>query len=213
MNNRYYSLSISMLLIFLAAPGGSAYAASAGDSTNLDIDNPSISWDVDIEDETHTNYVSPLSAGGKCTKVFTVNVMFQVSQQESNSDSAIEDTIANGGFGVSAGDFPTVIEYLNDADLANGGENGLTPYGTAADLDGVQNVTSYFITDKTNTKTRGYAQAGGTDEPLQLSEDPETLVEDLENLFDEMTKSRFVIHNQNSAVLSHSLHFLDQKCR
>jgi len=156
------------------------------DELNLDEDNPLIAWDVDIEDETRANYISPLSAGGKCTKIFTVNVMFQVAQQDSDSDAAIEAAIADGGFGLEQKEFPNVIEYLNDADLANGGENGLTPYGTAADLDGIQNVTSYFLTDKINTTTRGYAAAGGTDEPLELSADPEGLVEDLENLFDEI---------------------------
>ncbi len=154
--------------------------------TNLDVDNPSIAWDIDIEDSTHTNYISPLSAGGKCTKVFTVNVMFQVSQQDSDSDAAIEAAIADGGFGLEQEYFANVIEYLNDADLANGGEDGSTPYGTAADLDGIQNVTSYFLTDKINVTTRSYAAAGGTDEPLELSEDPEGLVEDLENLFAEI---------------------------
>jgi len=153
---------------------------------NLDVDNPSIAWDIDIEDVGNEDYISPLQAGGRCTKIFSVNVMFQVSQQDADSDSAIENTIPNGGFGLPQKDFPSVLEYLNDADLANGGENGLTPYGTAADLDGIQNVTSYFITDKINKTTRDYAAAGGTDEPLELAEDPEGLIEDLENLFDEI---------------------------
>lgn len=150
---------------------------TGGDKTNLDVDNPSISWDTSIEDGD--TYISPLDSGGRCSKIFTVNIMFQVSQQEADSDAFIEASKVSGGTGVSMKEFPDMIQYLNDADLGDG------TYGTAADLEGEQNVTSYFIVDETkiNTTTRGYATAGGTGTPLALTEDPEELVETLEDVF------------------------------
>ena len=125
------------------------------------------------------NYISPIDPKGACSKIYTVNVMFQVSNQDDDSDSAIENPISMGGFGSPQSEFPDVVQYLNDADLANGN------YGTVADLDDKQNVISYFIVDKTkiNTTTRGYARAGGTGVPLALTEDPEELVATLQEIF------------------------------
>ena len=89
---------------------------------NLDVDYPAISWDTSIESgpKIRPSYDSPLSAAGACSKLYTVNMMFQVSNQEDDSDAAIENSVANGGMGAAKKDFPDVIQYLNDADLANG---------------------------------------------------------------------------------------------
>ena len=170
--------TVSALPSRVATPLALAAAGSSSNDINLDVENPSISWDTDIE--SGDDYISPLTAGGRCSKIFTVNVMFQVAQQEADSDDYISASKVAGGTGLSLGDFPAMIEYMNDADLAGGGYGG-----SAANLEGTQNVTSYFIVDETkiNTKTRGYAQAGGTGEPLALSEDPEELVRTLEDVF------------------------------
>jgi len=79
----------------------------------------------------------------------------------------------------SRNSFDTVIGYLNDVDLADGS------FGTAPDIDGKQNVTSYFIFDPTkiNQTTGGYAQAGGTGVPLALSDNPDELIDTLSNIF------------------------------
>jgi type IV pilus assembly protein PilY1 len=148
---------------------------------NVDVDNPALSWDTTIEQGPKTKpvYDSPMQTAGACSKVYTVNVMFQVSQQEDDSDAAIAAPIASGGFGSGQGSFPDVIQYLNDADLANGN------YGTVPDLDDKQNVISYFIVDsaKINTTTKGYARAGGTGIPLALSANPDELVATLQEIF------------------------------
>ena len=150
---------------------------------NLDDDNehPEISWDTTIEfgPKTKPNYVTPLSAAGACSKIYSVNFMFQVSSQDDDSDAAIEAPVASGGFGSSQRQFPDVVQYLNDADLANGA------YGSVPDLDDKQNVVSYFVVDdsKINTTTRGYARAGGTGVPLALSENPDELVAALQEIF------------------------------
>ena len=151
-------------------------------ATNLDVFAPAYSWDPSIE--SGTDYVSPIAAAGECARVFVINLMFQVSNQEDDSDAAITANKASGGMeGIvlsgSSNNFDTVIRYLKNADLGDG------TYGTVSDLDGVQNVTSYFIVDPTkiNTTTTGYASAGGTGVPLPLSQDPGELIKTLNSLF------------------------------
>jgi len=165
--------------VYNAHNGYTDYSTSNTD--NLDIDNPSIAWDSAIETgpRIRPDYVSPIDPKGACSKIYTVNVMFQVSNQDDDSDNAIGDPIASGGFGSPQREFPDVVQYLNDADLANG------TYGTVPDLDDKQNVISYFIVDKTkiNTTTRGYARAGGTGVPLALTDNPDELVAQLQEIF------------------------------
>ena len=165
--------------VYNAHNGYTDYATSNVD--NLDVDFPAIAWDRFIETgpKNRPVYVSPMETAGACSKLYTVNVMFQVSNQEDDSDAAIEDPIASGGFGSPQREFPDVVQYLNDADLANGN------YGTVADLEDKQNVISYFIVDgtKINTTTTGYARAGGTGVPLALSENPDELVATLQEIF------------------------------
>ena len=148
---------------------------------NLNFDYPLASWDTTIETgaASRPDYESPLASAGQCSKIYTVNSMFQVSNQEADSDDAIDDPISIGGFGSYHKDFPDVIQYLNDADIANGN------YGTVTDLPDKQNVTSYFLIDgkHINTTTLGYARAGGTGAPLELGEDPDELVATLQEIF------------------------------
>jgi type IV pilus assembly protein PilY1 len=148
---------------------------------NLDVDFPDAAWDSSIETGTeyYRRYVSPFESATACSKVFTVNTMFLVSNQDDDSDAAIESPIHSGGFGSPQRDFPDVIRYLHDADLANGN------YGSAGNLVARQNVTSYFLVDpgKINTTTTGYARAGGTGAPLALSENPDELVATIEEIF------------------------------
>jgi type IV pilus assembly protein PilY1 len=165
--------------VYNAHNGWSDYAT--GNKTNLDFDHPQASWDrsIEVPPASKPKYVSPLQSAGACSRIYTVNSMFQVANQESDSDSAIGDPISSGGFGSPQKEFPDVIQYLNDADLANGS------YGTAPDLDDKQNVTSYFLVDGRfiNTTTIGYAKAGGTGLPLELSENPDELVATLQEIF------------------------------
>lgn len=148
---------------------------------NLDVDYPAFDWDSSIEfgPPSKPKYVSPLDGAGECTSIYTVNTIFQVSNQEADSDDAIAASISSGGFGRAKKEFSDVIQYLNDADLANGN------YGTVPDLADTQNVTSYFIVDPTqiNTKTTAYSIAGGTGTPLALSENPDELVSTLQEIF------------------------------
>lgn len=154
-------------------------------NTNLDVDFPEASWDTTIETGGVGNlrYVSPLADTNSCTKIFAINFLFQVSQQEDDSDSAIAASKASGGMAginTSKTSFTDVIAYMNDADLGDG------TFGTAPNVMGQQSVISYFITDKLNTTTNGYAQAGGTQSALSLTGNPEELVETLTAIFKEI---------------------------
>ena len=166
--------------VYNAHNGWTDYGTNNQD--NLPIDNPAISWDTAIENGT--TYTSPLAGALACSKIFTVNLMFQVSNQEDDSDSAITDTKANGGMSSlnlsgNNNNFDTVIRYLKDVDLGDGS------FGTIADLEGIQNVLSYFLVDPTkiNNTTNGYATAGGTGNALELSTNPDELVTTLNNIF------------------------------
>ena len=162
--------------------GHNGYTDYGTDNTeNVNVDNPGVSWDPLIETGAKTKriYSSPLAAAGACSKLYSVNFMFQVTNQEDDSDAAISNPIGSGGFGTSPSTFPDVVRYLNDADLANGN------YGTVGDLDDKQNLISYFVVDesKINTTTIGYARAGGTGVPLALSDNPDELVATLQEIF------------------------------
>jgi len=154
-------------------------------TVNLDVDTtwdptPPPSWDTSIEDsENRGIYNSPYEEAGACSMLYSVNFMFQVSNQDDDSDAEIAEPISSGGFGTSPRTFPDVIKYLNDVDLANG------TFADVPDLDDKQNLISYFIVDETkiNTTTKGYARAGGTGVPLALSSDPTELIATLEELF------------------------------
>jgi len=154
---------------------------SSPGNTNLDVDGPAYDWDKTIENPAQTDYLTPISPLALCSKIFTVNLLFQVSNQEADSDAAIKKAVADGGMGLSGNTitFPQVIQWLRDADIADGTK------GTAPDLIGTQSVTSYFIVDPTkiNTTTTAYAQAGGTGVPLPLDSDPRALERTLTDIF------------------------------
>lgn len=141
-------------------------------------------WDSSVEDETG-RYISPLADALSCTKLYAINVLFQVSNQEDDSDDDIVASKANQGMGGidlsgNRNSFPTVIEYLNDQDLADGSFN------SKVNLPGKQNVISYFLVDETkiNVKTTAYAEAGGSgNPPFPLSDDPKVLLDAINDIF------------------------------
>ena len=123
-----------------------------------------------------TSYIDPYDASldWSCSKTFTINMMFQVSQQEDSLDTELGVAIASGtgdgGLNLTSRTitFPGVIAALNGLDHASSvvGEN----------IDGVQNVKSYFFVDQVNTTTNGYAQAGGTTAAIDALGDPQALL-------------------------------------
>ncbi|MBF0133326.1 MAG: hypothetical protein HQL75_12160 [Magnetococcales bacterium] len=151
--------------------------------TNLNVDFPLRSWDTTVE--SGSNYISPLSSTFNCAKIFTVNLMFQVSQQENDSETATAAAKASGGMGLTLSQsdaFVDVIGWLYGNDLGDG------TYGTVTDLLGSQNVTSFFLVPSTkiNVTTTDYASSGGTTTPYELSEDPTMLYNNLISIFNQI---------------------------
>lgn len=121
-------------------------------NTNLDVDFPAFSWDTSIE--SGNNYISPLGTAGSCTEVHAVTILHQVSNHDSDSDSDIQASVANGGMGLSGNStIEEVLAWLQQSDLASG-------------VDGFQNLTSHFISKNVNTTTNGYASAGGSSQAI-----------------------------------------------
>lgn len=129
-------------------------------------------WDTLIETAGNTQYIAPTYQ--QCTKVFTINFMFLVANQEDDSNAAIAaPTPAGLNLSTRSPDpFSPMLAALRNIDLSS-------------TVTGQQNVTSYFFVDPTkiNTTTRRYAASGGTREPFALTADPEKLAEDLRNVF------------------------------
>jgi type IV pilus assembly protein PilY1 len=120
---------------------------------------------------------------GECAQLYTINFLFQVSQQDAQSDVEIERTLALGPYKGNTG-FEQIIEYLNRTDLSPESGGGAS---------GEQSVVSYFFGDERflsekagARKLDGYAQAGGTGYGRALSSDPDELVAELQNVFSQI---------------------------
>lgn len=144
--------------------------------------SPWTTWDMDIDDGD--KYTSPYTVGDySCSKTYTINFLFQVSQQDADWNTAISKNIGNGNneqgleLANTSGNnaFPEIISKLHSFDHASD--------DVGVSIEGNQNVTSYFIVNQVNTKTRSYAEAGGTEAPIDASENPGVLLEALRKIF------------------------------
>src|SRR5690606_38353071 len=150
-----------------------------------------LTWDPTIMVESASapsgaRYISPYSGDDdwSCSGAYSINLLFQVSQQEADSDAAIakplaEQGLALPGSGQNSG-FTPMIARLNQIDHAAGQAPG------APNVAGQQNLTSYFLVDKVNTNTNGYASAGGTGNAIAALEDPRVLFDALGNIFNQI---------------------------
>jgi type IV pilus assembly protein PilY1 len=171
--------------VFNGHNGWESFDGSIGDEDeNIDEEYPDFSWDDAIE--ASDQYVSPLQAASACAKIFTVNFMFGTLNDDSDSDDEISASAREGGMGgIELGNsnnarFESVLAWLNDSDLADGS------FGSAPTLEGTQNVTSYFLVPSANNTENGFARAGGTPMAIELSDDPDELVETLQGIFDDI---------------------------
>ncbi|MES9857029.1 MAG: hypothetical protein ABW166_10540 [Sedimenticola sp.] len=185
-------------------------------SDNLDDNTPNscgsdsddgypVRWDTAIEadpatDPSDERYVSPFTNSDyECSSVYAINFMFGVSNQEADSDDAITESKANDGMaGINLSgnskNFGTVIEWLNDNDMADG--TLASPSGPAIDsggsdifLEGNQNITSYFLYKGNVQNTMdGYAVKGGTGQAIEVTDDPQELVDSLTSVFEEILR-------------------------
>lgn len=125
-------------------------------------------------------YVSPFSEGAPadwvCSKLFMVNTIDAVSNQAADSDFAISAG-APLGLAISSPTDDNVIAKLNDLDLASS--------TIGVNIEGDQTLTSYWVADNVNTKTNGYASAGGTGTAYDHGE-PEDALDSLRSIFREI---------------------------
>jgi type IV pilus assembly protein PilY1 len=158
---------------------------STGDNAPIGVDRR-----PDTLIKNDRKFVSPLASADACTKVFTINFLFQVTSEDAQSDAAIRAARTSGGMGFTpsgANEFSQVVGFLHDVDLAPAANkfNNALP-----DIAGTQNVTSFFIVKPTpedsdppqyDLQSEEYSVRGGTERPLPLSRDPETLVNAIRN--------------------------------
>lgn len=159
-------------------------------NTNLDADFPSLKRDMNIESDADGDYDTPgtyaTPIDDDCQKIFTINFAFGVSQQDSDSDSAITASKGSGGLdGINlSGRYnkvETVLEYMHQTDFGDGS------WGTAPNKEGKQNVTSFFVMDSSGLNTgNDWAVAGGTTAAYEWGNDPEALVESLTSIFSQI---------------------------
>jgi type IV pilus assembly protein PilY1 len=125
-------------------------------------------------------YISPFSAGDSsdwaCSKMFMVNTLDAVSNSAADSDFAIS-AAAPGGLGISQPNDVKVIARMNDMDLADA--------AVGIDIEGEQNLMSYFVADNVNTTTNSYATAGGTGLAYDHG-DAQNALESLRSIFREI---------------------------
>lgn len=118
-----------------------------------------------VENAAHTTYVSPL-IGGSCSKVYTIHFQNGQSNQDSDSNSEITKSYANGGLAIpSPSNQPAaqVITKLRQVDL------GSTDFGLT-DIAGTQNVTSYFLySGQAGPEADSLAAAGGTGKAIDYT--------------------------------------------
>lgn len=151
-------------------------------SQNLPTDNPLLAWDPTIE--SGASYVSPFVDVTEfaCSQAYAVNIMFGTSNQDADADSRIADPVASGGMGIgiNSPDFNQVISHMYNTDFAPTPSNGTWP-----DIDGNQNLQSYFIAAQVNNTTNSYAADGGTISAISLA-NPSKLLDDLRVIFNEI---------------------------
>ncbi|MDX1515051.1 MAG: PilC/PilY family type IV pilus protein, partial [Gammaproteobacteria bacterium] len=142
-------------------------------------------WDATVEDGAG-KYISPLTATSDCTKIFVINIGFGTANGDNDLDSYIQGAKAggapdaSGGMGITLSGSNTqaqVVAFMKDADLGDG------TYGTVTDLDGVQNVVSYFIMQSANNTQNQWAVAGGTGSAIELGSNPDAVIETISNIF------------------------------
>jgi len=162
-------------------------------SGNLDTEKPALKRDMDplVETDADSNYSTPgayvTPIDQDCSKIFTINFMFGVTNGDDDADSAISETIANGGMdqlNISGNNkkLETLLSWLRATDLADGS------YGSVPDKAGLQNVTSYFVVPHSGlSKGNDMAVAGGTTAAYELTvDDPDALVESLSDIFSQI---------------------------
>jgi len=147
-------------------------------------------------------YTSPITED--CQKIFTVNFLQGVTNQDADADSAIATNnptynannrsgyMTNITYSGSNKNLQTILTYLHGTDFGVGQSEN--PWGkdvnhgpnwdnSGAALMGNQNVTSYFIVDNSGLATGNkWAAAGGSTAAVSWSSDPDDVIANLKSV-------------------------------
>ncbi|TXS91369.1 hypothetical protein FV139_16730 [Parahaliea maris] len=138
----------------------------------------------DTDNISSATYESPLDPNDACSGLYMINSLFGTTgNSHGDTDTAIGGTAGSGGLGLSL----SGGQDAKDAQLVGNMYNvdlGSSTYG-APDVPGVQNLTSYVISDKVRTNTNAIAAAGGTGQAYPLS-DPQAALDTLSAIFNEI---------------------------
>lgn len=139
---------------------------------NMDVYAPA-SWDTNIETAASgtPTYISPLT-GTSCSKVFTASFVFGDATADTDSNSLINALRSAGGMSktgetivTNSNPWNAVVGYLQGNDIGSSAYLG-------SDINGNQNVTSYFFyKGQQQNKMNALAAAGGTQPAVDLSSD------------------------------------------
>lgn len=150
---------------------------------NINTEFPLASWDVGIENGAF--YISPIQNTDAfvCSQAYAVNMMFQVTNQESDNDAQLEANYNSGGMGLPRNPtFNDVVRFMFSTDLAPDIDSANDPWPVAT---GLQNLKSYFVAAQVNNTTNSYASAGGTIAAIPLT-NPAVLLQDLRVIIQEI---------------------------
>jgi len=136
-------------------------------------------------------YSSPITED--CQKIFTVNFLKGVTNQDSDADSDIKTgTKATGAMeGINLtgkyNNLESVLAFLHAKDFGDGTWGKPDHGGAAPDKEGKQNVTSFFVVDGSGLNTgNDWAKAGGSTAAFEWTDDPTELIEDLTDIFSQI---------------------------
>jgi type IV pilus assembly protein PilY1 len=160
------------------AVGGSCYSRISS----------ALTWDPTIikidGSPPRDRYISPYDDDEKwaCSGAYSINMLFGVSNQDTDNDTALEKPLAEQGLGVpkatgGVDGFSQVIAKLNQMDIAGGQVPGVVPSPA-----GRQNLKSWFLTADNGpviSKGNDYAAAGDTGNAIPALDNPGKLVEAL----------------------------------
>lgn len=193
--------------------GGNKDASTNMRCGNADSTISPACWDTTIEDgdpntagiqavlpnnpiTTPPRYVSPLNSAGACAKIFTINFLFQVSQQDNDANTAAGASKTTGGMGFTPSNSRAIndmLAFLRSTDLAENPDldsdtvgEAFGPAGSQPELAGQQNVTSFFVSRNSNTTTNSYAASGGTESVVVLGDSPQGMIDTLTNIFNQI---------------------------
>ena len=180
---------------YVALAGYSATSPKPSNLTEDGVRIPSaLTWDPTIittaGSPPRDRYISPYNDGEdwSCSGAYSINMLFGVSQQQDDSDTALAKSLSNQGLGVpkaTGGEdgFSQVIAKLNQMDIAGGQAPGVPS------PDGLQNLKSWFLTAETGpvtSKGNDYAAAGGTGNAIPALGNPGELVSALGDIADQI---------------------------